>query len=284
MTLFRLTRRVHEELSVNVSCSASNISFGLPARAALNTTFLAIAVASGVAAASVNPLDEGLRKTALAADVLTGPDEGSRTWLRVLQRKPPAGTDRPACKTRAAQNHGRRRITSAAGEPSIPYDDPSLCPPATARQERGRSLLREGGNWNPRRMPHGMWTRTRPARRKDSFWVLATLNRSALGPRCGNSLTIVRFLIRYSYSPHFFPKRNCSIGPRRSSRVAPEASILHVASLECVKGGTSGSCAGEPEDPGEGRLWSAPSSLALCGAGHPEFHDSSESIGCEVVP
>ena len=89
VTLTRLARRVHEELGVDVSCRASNIFFGLPERAALNTTFLAIAVASGVAAAIVNPLDEGLRKTALAADVLTGPDEGSRTWLRVLYKEAP---------------------------------------------------------------------------------------------------------------------------------------------------------------------------------------------------
>ena len=101
VTLFRLTRRYREELGVNVSCGASNISFGLPIRAARNPTFLAMTIASGVTAAIVNPLDEGLRKTVLAADVLMGLDENCRTWLRAHRREDPeAGTGRTARRER----------------------------------------------------------------------------------------------------------------------------------------------------------------------------------------
>ena len=41
---FRLIRRLREELGVNTTCGASNISFGLPNRHALNAMFLAMAV------------------------------------------------------------------------------------------------------------------------------------------------------------------------------------------------------------------------------------------------
>jgi 5-methyltetrahydrofolate--homocysteine methyltransferase len=81
-TLFALTRRVREELGVNTVCGASNISFGLPDRRTLNTTFVAMAIAAGMTCAITNPLEEDIRKTVLAADVLMGADENCMAWLK----------------------------------------------------------------------------------------------------------------------------------------------------------------------------------------------------------
>ena len=53
---FRLIRRLREELGVNTTCGASNISFGLPNRHALNATFLAMAIGAGMTSAILNPL------------------------------------------------------------------------------------------------------------------------------------------------------------------------------------------------------------------------------------
>ena len=81
VTLFTITRRVREELGCNTVCGASNISFGLPDREALNTTFLAMAISAGMTSAITNPLVESVRKTVLAGDVFMGLDENCLSWL-----------------------------------------------------------------------------------------------------------------------------------------------------------------------------------------------------------
>jgi 5-methyltetrahydrofolate--homocysteine methyltransferase len=80
-TLFSLVRRVRLELGVNTVCGASNISFGLPGRTTLNAAFLSMAIAAGMTCAITNPLEETLRKTILAADVMMGNDENCAAWL-----------------------------------------------------------------------------------------------------------------------------------------------------------------------------------------------------------
>jgi 5-methyltetrahydrofolate--homocysteine methyltransferase len=79
--LFSLVRRLREELGVNTVCGASNISFGLPDRATLNDTFVAMAIAAGMTCAITNPLEESIRKSVLAADVMMGHDENCQAWL-----------------------------------------------------------------------------------------------------------------------------------------------------------------------------------------------------------
>ena len=80
-TLFALVRRVREELGVNTVCGASNISFGLPDRGTLNAAFIAMAISAGMTCAITNPLEESIRKTILAADVMMGHDENCVAWL-----------------------------------------------------------------------------------------------------------------------------------------------------------------------------------------------------------
>jgi len=53
---FRLLRRLREELKVNTTCGASNVSFGLPNRHVVTGTFLSMAMASGMTSAIMNPL------------------------------------------------------------------------------------------------------------------------------------------------------------------------------------------------------------------------------------
>jgi 5-methyltetrahydrofolate--homocysteine methyltransferase len=81
-SVFTIVRRVREELGVNTICGASNVSFGLPDRATLNATFLAMAIAAGMTCAITNPLEEHIRKAILAANVLMGLDENCEAWLR----------------------------------------------------------------------------------------------------------------------------------------------------------------------------------------------------------
>jgi len=80
-------RLVKSELGVNTVCGASNISFGLPNRPALNAAFLSMAVAAGITAVIANPTDETSRKGILAGDVLMANDEHCMNWIKA-NRKP----------------------------------------------------------------------------------------------------------------------------------------------------------------------------------------------------
>jgi 5-methyltetrahydrofolate--homocysteine methyltransferase len=79
--VFRLVRRLHEELGVNTTCGASNVSFGLPNRGGINGAFLAMAIASGMTSAITSPLHEEVRQAVMAADVLMGTDAHAAAWI-----------------------------------------------------------------------------------------------------------------------------------------------------------------------------------------------------------
>lgn len=101
--VFSLVRRLREELGVNTTCGASNVSFGLPNRPAINAAFLAMAIGSGMTSAITNPLEAEVRTAILAADVLTGNDRDCATWIRQNRVPPAAGEDpgRRATRRRA---------------------------------------------------------------------------------------------------------------------------------------------------------------------------------------
>lgn len=78
----RLVRRIADELGCNTVCGASNVSFGLPDREAINANFLAMLIAAGMPCAITNPLKPELKKSILAADMLMGHDEDCMRWLK----------------------------------------------------------------------------------------------------------------------------------------------------------------------------------------------------------
>ena len=71
--------RVGQELGVNMTLGASNVSFGLPDRETVNSAFLAMAIAAGVNAPIVNPTQA--KRTALIADLLMGRDEFAMNYV-----------------------------------------------------------------------------------------------------------------------------------------------------------------------------------------------------------
>ncbi len=79
---FRIIRRLREELKVNTTCGASNISFGLPHRKGLNAAFLTMAMANGMTSAITNPLEPEIVGAIMGADVLLGHDANCARWIR----------------------------------------------------------------------------------------------------------------------------------------------------------------------------------------------------------
>src|SRR5688572_30591461 len=80
--VFRLVRRLREELGVNTTCGASNVSFGMPDRERINAAFLPMAIASGLTSAITNPLAADVKAAIMAADVLMGNDQDAGRWIR----------------------------------------------------------------------------------------------------------------------------------------------------------------------------------------------------------
>lgn len=65
--VFKLVRRLRDELGVNTTCGASNISFGLPNRHGINNAFLPMAMACGMTSAIMNPVQIPVSKTKIDA-------------------------------------------------------------------------------------------------------------------------------------------------------------------------------------------------------------------------
>jgi len=89
--VMRLLGRLKNELKVNTTCGASNVSFGLPNREGINGAFLSMAIASGLTSAITNPISEGVKHAVMAADVLMGNDPECGRWIRTFRAVPAEG-------------------------------------------------------------------------------------------------------------------------------------------------------------------------------------------------
>jgi 5-methyltetrahydrofolate--homocysteine methyltransferase len=74
-------RLIRDELGSNMTCGASNVSFGLPDRPAVNAAFLPLAMHAGLTCAITNPLEAQVRRAILAGDLLLGHDEYAMRWI-----------------------------------------------------------------------------------------------------------------------------------------------------------------------------------------------------------
>lgn len=92
--VMELVRRLRTELKVNTTCGASNLSFGLPNRNALNTAFIAMAIASGMTSAITNPLHTEIMQSVLGANVVMGHDAECADWIAANRDPDAAGGER----------------------------------------------------------------------------------------------------------------------------------------------------------------------------------------------
>ena len=91
MQVIKLVRRLQEELKVNTTCGASNVSFGLPNRNGINAAFMTMAIASGLTSAITNPLHESVMQAVLGADVMMGNDPNCVRWIKRYRQPVNAG-------------------------------------------------------------------------------------------------------------------------------------------------------------------------------------------------
>lgn len=109
--VLQLVRRLREELKVNTTCGASNVSFGIPNRHVVTGTFLAMAIGAGMTSAIMNPLHSEAKNAVLASDVLTGNDRDCAAWI-AAHRNPAAAGTRTARRRRRNRRNSRQSSTT----------------------------------------------------------------------------------------------------------------------------------------------------------------------------
>src|SRR5210317_1149052 len=97
--VMQIVKRLRDELKVNTTCGASNLSFGLPNRNGLNSAFISMAISSGMTSAITNPLHAEIMQSIRGANVVMGNDPECMDWI-ANYRAP------------AAEGDGRRRRRS----------------------------------------------------------------------------------------------------------------------------------------------------------------------------
>ncbi len=77
--------RIKKELGCNTSLGVSNVSFGLPMRDVINSTFFALALNAGLSAAIMNPYSEAMLKTYYSYNTLSGFDSDCAGYLEAVK-------------------------------------------------------------------------------------------------------------------------------------------------------------------------------------------------------
>ena len=101
-----LVRRLRDELKVNTTCGASNVSFGLPNRNGINSAFLTMAMGAGMTSAITSPLHAEVMQAVRGGDVMMGHDPDCTNWIRAYREPAAEGEGRGG---RRAGRAGRRR-------------------------------------------------------------------------------------------------------------------------------------------------------------------------------
>ena len=78
-------RLVHQKLGLNITMGASNISFGLPGREELNSSFIALAIANGLTCPIANP--EKITAAVRATDLALGRDDFAVRFVEYFQTR-----------------------------------------------------------------------------------------------------------------------------------------------------------------------------------------------------
>ena len=98
--VMHIVERLRNELEVNTTCGASNVSFGLPNRNGINSAFLTMAIGAGMTSAITSPLHPEVMQAVLGADVMMGNDPDCANWIRKYREPTAEGEGRGGRKRR----------------------------------------------------------------------------------------------------------------------------------------------------------------------------------------
>ena len=98
--VMHIVERLRNELKVNTTCGASNVSFGLPNRNGINSAFLTMAIGAGMTSAITSPLHPEVMQAVLGADVMMGNDPDCKNWIKKYREPTAEGEGRGGRKRR----------------------------------------------------------------------------------------------------------------------------------------------------------------------------------------
>ena len=81
---------IKEKFGLNMSMGASNVSFGLPNRHAVNASFLPMAMAAGLTSAIMDARTKEIGTSVRAADLLLGNDPWGGNWISAFRAQQPS--------------------------------------------------------------------------------------------------------------------------------------------------------------------------------------------------
>lgn len=118
--ILRAVTLVKERLGVRTVLGVSNVSFGLPARPLVNSTFLAAAFGAGLDMPILNPLNARYRDTVATFRILNGQDAGCRAFLEAYANTadPYEVAANPAASSAVASREGGASPAPTKGIPS----------------------------------------------------------------------------------------------------------------------------------------------------------------------
>jgi 5-methyltetrahydrofolate--homocysteine methyltransferase len=90
-TTLTTMRRIRDEFGLNMTCGASNVSFGMPARHTLGAAFLPMAMTAGLTSAIMDTRTPQIVEAVKAADLLLGHDEWGMAWIAAHRAREAAG-------------------------------------------------------------------------------------------------------------------------------------------------------------------------------------------------
>lgn len=86
-TALETISRIHAEWGLNMTCGASNVSFGMPGRHAINAAWLPLAMGVGMTSAIMDARTAQVVESVRATDLLLGNDEWGGNWIAAFRAK-----------------------------------------------------------------------------------------------------------------------------------------------------------------------------------------------------
>jgi 5-methyltetrahydrofolate--homocysteine methyltransferase len=111
---------LREELGVNMTLGASNVSFGMPERGAIGAAFLPMAIAAGLTSAIMDARSQQLVQAVKAADLLTNRDPWGAAWIAAHRARQATARQAPASANTASASTARPGTASASTAPDAP--------------------------------------------------------------------------------------------------------------------------------------------------------------------
>ena len=78
---------IRDQIGVNMTLGASNVSFGMPDRHTLNAVFLPMAMRAGLTSAIMDARTPQVVTAVKGADLMLGHDEWGATWIQIHRAK-----------------------------------------------------------------------------------------------------------------------------------------------------------------------------------------------------